>query len=126
MSETDEQALPQGAQLTALDEEFCKDPYPILHDVRQRAPVLDDVELRRLVYTRHDDVKAILRDKELFSDPRKANPGSFTREFLGAGLGENEEPSMLLMDEPGHRRLRSGPSYAGTKKCRQCGIGCKS
>jgi cytochrome P450 len=107
MSETDEQALPQGAQLTALDEEFCKDPYPILHDVRQRAPVLDDVELRRLVYTRHDDVKAILRDKELFSDPRKANPGSFTREFLGAGLGENEEPSMLLMDEPGHRRLRS-------------------
>jgi cytochrome P450 len=43
----------------------------------------------------------------LFSDPRKANPGSFTREFLGAGLGENDEPSMLLMDEPGHRRLRS-------------------
>jgi cytochrome P450 len=107
MSESDEQALPQGVQLTPLDEEFCRDPYPRLHDLRRRAPVLDDVELRRLVYTRHDDVKAILRDKELYSDPRKANPGSFTREFLGAGLGEHDEPSMLLMDEPGHRRLRS-------------------
>jgi cytochrome P450 len=107
MSETDNDALPQGVQLTAIDENFRADPYPLLHDLRRRAPVLDDRELGRLVYTRHDDVKAILRDKNLLSDPRKANPGSFTREYLGANLGEDEEPSMLLMDEPGHRRLRS-------------------
>jgi len=99
--------LPQGAQLTCLDEAFREEPYAILKDLRERAPVLDDVELRRMMYTRHDDVKAILREKEFFSDPRKANPGSFTREFLGASLGENDEPSMLLMDEPDHRRLRS-------------------
>ena len=41
--------------------------------------------------------------KSCGSDPRKANPGTFTREFLG---DEDAEPSMLLMDEPDHRRLR--------------------
>jgi cytochrome P450 len=107
MTDRDQQDLPQGAQLTALDETFRTDPYPLLHDIRRRAPVLDDQQLRRLVFTRHDDVKAILRHKDLLSDPRKANPGSFSREYLGANLGENDEPSMLLMDEPGHRRLRS-------------------
>ena len=107
MGNIENTTLPQGVELTALDENFRKDPYPVLHDVRQRAPVLDDQQLRRLVYTRHDDVKTILRHKDLLSDPRKANPGSFTREYLGANMGEDDEPSMLLMDEPGHRRLRS-------------------
>jgi cytochrome P450 len=107
MSENKEDALPQGIQLTSLDESFRTDPYPVLHAIRERAPVLEDRELGRWVYTRHDDVKAILRDKDLLSDPRKGNPGSFAREFLGANLREGEEPSMLLMDEPGHRRLRS-------------------
>ncbi len=99
-----ESSLPEGIKLTALDEEFRNDPYPVLRRLRQEAPVHEDTELRRFIYTRHDDVRSILRDKEVWSDPRKANPGTFTRTFLG---NENEEPSMLLMDEPDHRRLRS-------------------
>jgi hypothetical protein len=95
--------LPKGIALTALDEGFREDPYPILKLLRSRAPVLNDDELHRYIYTRHDDVKAILRDKRFWTDPRKANPGTFTRAFLGRG---DEEPSMLLMDEPDHRRLR--------------------
>ena len=95
--------LPKGIALTALDERFREDPYPVLAEIRQRASVLHDDQLHRYVYTRHDDVKAILRDKDFWSDPRKANPGTFTRMFLGNG---DEEPSMLLMDEPDHRRLR--------------------
>jgi len=90
--------------LTALDEAFREDPYPILSKVRETAPVLEDKELKRFIYTRHDDVKAILRDAALWSDPRKANPGTFTREFLGTSM--EEDPSMLLMDEPDHNRLR--------------------
>ncbi len=96
-------ALPTGVALTAVDEAFREDPYPILANVRRATRVLHDDELGRYVYTSHDDVKAILRDKDLWSDPRKARPGTFTREFLGR---EDEEPSMLLMDEPDHRRLR--------------------
>lgn len=97
--------LPQGIELTPLDERFRADPYPVLARLRAVAPVHEDAQLRRFVYTRHDDVYEILRDRDFWSDPRKANPGTFTREFLGAN--EDEEPSMLLMDEPGHRRLRS-------------------
>jgi len=102
--------LPEGIALTPLDPAFRDDPYAILadlraRDLRARAPVHEDSALRRSVYTRHDHVRDILRDREFWSDPRKANPGTFTREFLGAA--GDEEPSMLLMDEPGHRRLRS-------------------
>ncbi len=98
------ESLPQGMALTALDDKFRNDPYPILADIRAHAPVLEDKELQRFVYTRHDDVKDILSDNSLWSDPRKARPGSFTREFLGPDM--DREPSMLLMDEPDHKRLR--------------------
>lgn len=101
MSKTE--GIPVGVALTALDEAFREDPYPVLHKIRDSARVLHDDELGRYIYTHHDDVKAILRDRDLWSDPRKAAPGTFTREFLG---NEDEEPSMLLMDEPDHRRLR--------------------
>ncbi|MEE4281699.1 MAG: cytochrome P450 [Pseudomonadales bacterium] len=99
--------LPQGIELTPLDEDFRADPYRIFARLRSEAPVHEDSQLGRFIYTRHDDVKQILRDADMWSDPRKANPGTFTREFLGNGIAEDEEPSMLLMDEPDHRRLRS-------------------
>lgn len=93
-----------GIALTALDPTFREDPYPVLADLRAREPVHYDAQLNRYFFTRHDDVQEILRDLSLWSDPRRAAVGTFTREFLGR---EGEEPSMLLMDDPGHRRLRS-------------------
>ncbi len=110
---TDE-SLPNGIELTPLNDSFRENPYPALAALRTHAPVLLDTELGRVIYTRHDTVKSILRDPEMWSDPRKANPGTFTREFLGANMAEDEEPSMLLMDEPGHRRLRSLVSHSFT------------
>ncbi len=98
--------LPQGIQLTAIDQDFREDPYTILANLREHAPVHEDRELGRFVLTRHEDVKALLHDKEFFTDPRKANPGTFSREVIGATLGFGEQPSMLFMDEPDHRRLR--------------------
>ncbi len=106
-SSDDTDKLPQGIQLTAIDEAFRQDPYAVLENLREQAPVLEDRALGRFVYTRHDDVKALLHDKEFFTDPRKANPGTFSREVLGATINAGEHPSMLLMDEPEHRRLRS-------------------
>lgn len=112
MSADDEPMLPQGVELTAVDDRFREDPYPILKRLRGRAPVHHDSVMNRYICTRHDDVKAILHDKEFYTDPRKANPGSFSREVIGGQLGFGETPDMLLMDEPDHRRLRtlvSGP-----------------
>jgi len=97
-------SLPQGIELTALDKTFRQDPYNLLARLRQVAPVFPDTQLGRVICTRHDDVKNLLRDKDLFTDPRKANPGTFHQQFLNRN---DEAPSMLLMDEPDHRRLRS-------------------
>ena len=105
MTQEISEELPTGVQLTVLDENFRTDPYPILENIRSNTRVLNDVELGMNVCTHHDDVKEILRNKSLWTDPRKANPGTFFREFLGGN--EDREPSMLLMDEPDHRRLRS-------------------
>jgi cytochrome P450 len=91
--------------LRIADERFRSDPYAVLADLRERAPVHYDEGLVRYIFTRHADVQEILRDREFWSDPRKANPGTFSREILGAR--DDEEPSMLLMHEPGHRRLRA-------------------
>ena len=96
-------AVPTGLELTALDKAFRENPYPILARLRERDPIHHDEVLGQYIFTRHDDVMAILRDRESWSDPRKGNPGTFSYEILGES---DEEPSMLLMDDPGHRRLR--------------------
>ena len=96
--------LPTGVQLMALDPAFREDPYPILADLRERDPVHHDTQLNRYVLTRHDDIERVLRNPDHWSDPRKGIEGGFSRVFLGRG---GEEPSMLLMDDPGHRRLRN-------------------
>jgi cytochrome P450 len=81
----DADELPQGIQLTPIDEAFRADPYAILKSLREVAPVHEDRELVRIFYTRHDDVKNLLHDKEFYTEPNKANPGTFAREILGGG-----------------------------------------
>ncbi|MFT4798341.1 MAG: cytochrome P450 [Candidatus Azotimanducaceae bacterium] len=103
----DPKNLPEGIALTPLDDAFRLDPYAVLKRIQTATPVHEDTQLKRFIYTHHDDVKAILRDPNFWSDPRKGNPGTFMRELLGQGLRDDEDPSMLLMDEPDHRRLRS-------------------
>lgn len=95
--------VPTGILLTPHDARFREDPYPVLAELRERDPIHRDKDFKQFIFTRHDDVMAILRNRELWSDPRKANPDTFSAEILG---GEDDEPSMLLMDDPGHRRLR--------------------
>ena len=99
-----EEKLPQGLELTVLDETFRTDPYAVLKKIRETSPVLEDKTLNRYVYTTHNDVRALLRDTELWNDSRKGNPGTFIKDFLGNFDGE---PSMLLIDDADHRRLRS-------------------
>ena len=63
-------SLPDGIALTPLDPAFREDPYPILHELRRRAPVHWDEPLKRWIVTRHDDVEFVLRHKEMAVDPR--------------------------------------------------------
>ena len=109
-------ALPQGVQLTPFDESFREDPYPILHELRERAPIHRDAELGRWVLTRHGDVEHVLRHKEFCVDPRKSNPDAYHQIFRPA---DGEEPSMLFLDDPEHARLRRLVSRAFTPRAIQ-------
>lgn len=97
--------LPRGLDLTPFSEAFRDNPYPVLADVQQRAPVYFDEDLNRYILHDHDHVSATLRNKDYFTDPRKANEGTAARLLLSPG-GEDEAPSMLLADDPDHARLR--------------------
>ena len=99
--------LPIGLGLTALDESFRADPYPILKKIRETAPVHTDPAPRRMFITRQEDVKALLHDKEIYMDPRKANPGTFSKEVIASSAGFTDQPDMLFLDDPDHHRLRS-------------------
>lgn len=93
-----------GTALSALDPAFRDRPHEALDDLRQREPVHQDRMFDRVVLTRASDVRAVLNDRQMASDPRKSRPGSFSRLLIGA---EAEfRPTMLHLDDPDHRRLR--------------------
>jgi len=102
--------IPTGLELTAQDSYFRNSPYPTLADLRERDPVHHDTELKRYFLTRHDDVAAVLRDEDLWCDPRKARAASFARAH--SGFDPAQEPLLPLMDDPTHARLRDLVSAA--------------
>ena len=66
----------------------------------------------RWILSRHDDVDALLRDRTMAADARKAAPGTYMALFARA----DREPSMLMMDDPDHGRLRGLVSKAFTPR----------
>ena len=106
--------LPTGVKLTPLDDDFQQSPYPTYDDLRERAPVHHDSVFGRWLLTRHDDVEALLRNRDLCVDPRKAADGTFDQIFLTTL--DDREPSMLFLDAPDHTRLRALVSKAFTPR----------
>ena len=74
MSDQPSDSLPKGIQLTPFDPHFRDHPYEVLKSVRERAPVMHDDQFNRWYLTRFDDVRQILRNKDMSAEPRKANP----------------------------------------------------
>jgi len=110
---SDKQPMPTGLQLTALDPVFREDPHEYLDRLRIEDPVHRDAELGRLFLTRFEDVRAVVSNRSLSVDPRKAQPDSYFRRILAANepLGAFE-PSMLQLDDPDHKRIRGLVSQA--------------
>ncbi len=106
--------VPTGVQLTVLDPAYQENPYPILDELRAAEPVHYDTQLNRYVLTSAVDVDAVLFNRALSVDPRKAAPGSFEANFVF--VEHDREPSMLLSDPPYHTRLRKLVSKAFTAK----------
>jgi cytochrome P450 len=101
-----------GLELTPFDESFRADPYPILERVRvrEREPVHYDAQLSRWFVADYQTVHEALRSRDLSSNSHRANPESYSGRIAAnaakAGLGAPIH-SMLFMDDPEHRRLRS-------------------
>jgi cytochrome P450 len=111
--------LPQGIQLTPFDPTYQADPYAVLKTLRERAPVLADSQLERWYLTGFEDVRAVLRDKDMSSDPYQARAGSYMARIATAQSLPREQTftaSMIFRDDPDHRRLRSLVSRAFTPK----------
>ena len=108
---SDKGPIPSGLRLTPLDPVFRERPHEYLDRLRVEAPAHRDTELGRLFFTRFEDVKAIVGNRKLYVDPRKAPPGSYHRRVVGAAKSERQ-PSMLSLDDPDHRRIRGLVSQA--------------
>jgi hypothetical protein len=102
--------LPSGAQLSPLDTTFRNDPYPVLERLRSEAPVHWDPVFGRWFLTGADDVRGLLRNKDMSSNPATGRPGSYSAKFVASFSQARMEDflgSMLWKDDPEHRRLRS-------------------
>lgn len=95
--------LPEGVALTPLNPLFRDHPHEILDMLRATAPMHFDGAFERFYLTRYADVRAVLNDRSLAVDPRKRREGSFLRR----NVHDDDERSMLQLDDPDHKRLRS-------------------
>jgi cytochrome P450 len=96
--------LPTGYQLSALDPTYRETPWEPLSRLRAADPVHHDQQLGRYFFTRASEVGALVKNRGLIVDPRKANPGSFANTLYGQN---SKELSILLLDDPDHSRQRN-------------------
>ena len=102
-----------GVAYNPLSARATRDPYPAYAALRARAPVHRSRLLRGLVFTRHADVGAILRDHRRFAnDPRK---GTLSSRQL-AMLPPPHDYTLLFLDPPDHTRLGALISKAFTPR----------
>ncbi|MFN8616621.1 MAG: cytochrome P450 [Dehalococcoidia bacterium] len=115
---TDQQAMPLGMKLSPRNPEYQNDPFTLLDEVREEARVVRDDFLGRYIVARFEDVQAILNDRDLAVDPRKAAERTFNSMFRqrASQADEDSQPSMLFLDPPDHTRLRSLVTKAFTPR----------
>jgi cytochrome P450 len=100
--------------------EFLADPYPMLAELRETAPVFRHEELRRWFVSRHADVRACLRDRRLGRNFRHVG----TDEEFGAealdprwqAFWDSERWSLLWLEPPDHTRIRKLVAAAFTPR----------
>src|ERR1700730_12686936 len=85
-----------------FSEEFFTDPYPTYRRLRQEAPVYYDEEHDFYALSRHADVAAAFKDYETYSSARGIDLA-----MVKKGGVPPENKSMIFMDPPEHRRMRS-------------------
>ncbi len=107
------------ASLIDLDNrDFVQDPYPALNEMRETAPLIYDDTSDLWLVTRHEDVRACLRDRRLgrvYDHLATAEEiGARPRDPRWAPFWQVERFSLLELEPPDHTRLRRLVSKAFT------------
>lgn len=104
--------------LDLTDSEFIQDPYPELNRLRELTPVAYDEMSGLFLITRHEDVRACLRDRRLgrvYDHVTTAEEiGATPRDPRWAPFWKVEKHSLLELEPPDHTRLRRLVSKAFT------------
>jgi hypothetical protein len=88
---SDKQPVRTGRQLSALDPVFCERRHEYLDRLRAEDPVHRDAEVGRLFLTRFEDVKAVLSNRSLSVDPRKAPQDSYYRRNMVGNVAHSRD-----------------------------------
>jgi cytochrome P450 len=109
---TVESPLPTIFQLTPLNPAYREDPYAMLADLRERAPVFYDAMMGSFLFTRYNDIRPLVSDRTLWRDPLRGEEDVIRQRFgdeaLAAAQGapRGETSSILTLDDPDHARIR--------------------
>ena len=93
-------------------EEFFDNPFGIYRRLRDEAPIYYDEEEDFYALSRHEDVAAALKDHESFSSSRGCD-------LAMERSGEVPQKSIIFMDPPEHRHMRSLLNKAFTPRAVQ-------
>jgi len=99
------------------DPTVIPDPYPLLRELREQAPIFQTALTGTWILTRYDDIRAVLRDRRCGSPPRKANRGE--RVGIDGSRRPDRDPdslAMLFLNPPDHTRIRGLVSRAFTPR----------
>ena len=99
---------------------FLADPYPTLSALRERTPVFHEERLDRWFVTRHEDVRACLRDRRLGRNfTHVGSRGEFKATLPDdrwEAFWEVERYSLLWLEPPDHTRIRKLVAAAFTPR----------
>lgn len=102
-------AVEAPARFNPFSAEFRRDPYPVYRALRESRPVHRTMGM--WVLTRHEDVRAVLRDRTFSAGlipelaGRQASRGPADAESVRR-IGRLGEKSLVFTDNPEHARLR--------------------
>jgi len=95
-----------------FSKEFFDNPFEIYRRMREEAPVYYNEEEDFYALTRHEDVAAAFRDHETYSSARGCD-------LAMVRTGEVPQRSIIFMDPPDHRHMRSLLNKAFTPRAIQ-------
>jgi cytochrome P450 len=102
------------------DPTFVADPYPTLNRLRESARAFYDADRGRWFVTRHEDVRACLRDKRLGRNFRHVMPpeeiGVSPLDARWQSFWDVERWSLLWLEPPDHTRIRKLVAAAFTPR----------